>query len=88
MLKEVIIISSKRRIRKKSCTKKKRFDSFKEGNQKLHTVNYMAIQSGGIERILYKCTFCNGYHIGFHKKGRRNRKRPLPLNDSMERYTR
>ncbi len=59
-------MASKRRIRRKSCTGKKRYLSIEEAQ----------IQIGVIKRTTgdksrfnhYHCKFCNGIHIG-HAKG-------------------
>ena len=69
-------MASKRRLRRRSCTSKQR-----------HTKDeaYGALRSmskrGRINQVtnVYKCTFCNGYHIG-----RTSQKQQQAKRDSMQ----
>ena len=49
-------MSSKRRIRRKSCERKHRFESLEEAQ---------VVRDGmAVRRNVYRCQFCGGYHIG------------------------
>lgn len=55
-------MSSKRRIRRKSCTGKQRFLSEAEARQAIKALT----RSKGWQGLLtpYRCQFCNGFHFG------------------------
>ena len=49
----------------KGCKSKKKYNTFEEANEKLVYAN-----SGDNNISIYKCKFCDGYHLGhsrFHK---------------------
>ena len=50
-------MSSKRRIRRRSCTYKVRHGNFKEAMSHVR-------EAGGFPYHTYKCKFCGGYHVG------------------------
>jgi hypothetical protein len=54
-------MGSKRRVRRRSCGTKKKYDTMSEA---LEGMRY-AIASGPCERMrVYKCQFCHKYHFG------------------------
>lgn len=53
-------MSCKRRLRRKSCTRKKRHDTKEQAHALLH---YMKKYRGYNGKV-YHCKFCNGWHIG------------------------
>ncbi len=56
-------MSSKRRIRRKSCTGKTRYLSFKEAEHAM--TGFIRRQSGSDWPLSpYRCKFCNGFHFG------------------------
>lgn len=57
-------MASKRRLRRKSCEGKKKFD-----NQTDAIKTVMRMKSDGESVHAYKCNFCNGWHVGhYHKR--------------------
>ena len=53
-------MTSKRRIRRASCTGKVRFDSAHDAQQ----AAYAACRRSGQWIVAYGCKFCGGHHIG------------------------
>lgn len=51
-------MSSKRRVRRKSCERKKRYETSAEAG------NVLKFYTVGSGYHVYKCDFCGGYHIG------------------------
>lgn len=51
-------MASKRKIRRKSCTRKVRYET--ENDAKTEVISNSAIRGC----LVYKCRFCNGFHIG------------------------
>jgi len=60
-------MSSKRRLRKKICTSKVKFESNDDARKALGRMFVRGHIDGRMD--VYKCKFCSGYHIG-HSKGR------------------
>lgn len=54
------IMSSKRRIRRKSCEGKKRYDNEAEARKQCNWFWY----ERDARLNVYKCKFCGGFHIG------------------------
>jgi len=59
-------MASKRRIRRKSCTGKQRHLSAAAGQAH---IAHLHRRFGYSRMDVYRCSFCNGYHVG-HAKGR------------------
>lgn len=73
--------ASKRHVRRKSCTAKKRFDTIEDARR---AVGYMKMHKGGttdhrhgnfsvFDIHAYECDYCGKYHVGhkpFHKSGK------------------
>jgi hypothetical protein len=60
-------MSSKRRIRRKCCEGKKRYDSKEEAGKDL----YILVKTTSTtfkEMNIYRCRFCHKYHIGHKPK--------------------
>lgn len=55
-------MSSKRRIRRKSCTGKVRHASVEAGQREIHRLHRAHGYDGRMN--CYRCPFCNGWHIG------------------------
>lgn len=55
-------MSSKRRIKRRTCSQKRRYETYEEAwHQVLYLYRVQAVQT---RRVVYRCQFCNGYHIG------------------------
>jgi hypothetical protein len=54
-------MASKRNIRRRSCGKKIRFDSFER------TSAFLSEKKGAHGYQIYKCAFCGGWHFGHMK---------------------
>lgn len=52
-------MSSKRRIRRKQCTRKKRYDYMAEA-----VWVAKQLRAKGHKVRAYRCTFCGGWHVG------------------------
>lgn len=59
-------MSSKRRLRRKSCTGKSKHPSMEVAYAALRSL--LKVNPGTPFMTPYKCQFCGGYHIG-HAKG-------------------
>ena len=57
-------MSSKRRLRRRSCTSKKRYGSVEIAKREAQTISSLL----GSFWLPYKCDFCNGYHVGRPKR--------------------
>ena len=59
-------MSSKRRLRRKSCTGKRKYNSKVEAEDS----RFSLIRRGKVDGYLdsYKCKFCDGYHLGRSNK--------------------
>lgn len=53
-------MSSKRRLRRRSCTSKKRYDNAIDAQR---DADDLRAKYGGIW-LSYSCRFCSGYHVG------------------------
>lgn len=60
-------MSSKRAIRRHSCTKKIRFSSMEKA------IEFMKSRGNNKNEVAYKCEFCGGYHFG-HLPGKKVKK--------------
>lgn len=60
-------MASLRRIRRNSCTGKRRYLTAQEGQEAIFWLNRRRGYQGRMD--VYRCRFCNGYHIG-HSKGK------------------
>lgn len=59
-------MSSKRAIRRRSCTGKQRHGTAAEGHAHVHSLR----RTKDCARMdVYQCPFCNGFHVG-HAKAR------------------
>jgi hypothetical protein len=56
-------VASKRRIRRKQCSKKNRFDTRELAHAAMHRLLRSGSKHGGWLHV-YPCRFCNGYHFG------------------------
>lgn len=56
-------MASKRRIRRKQCGRKKRFDNHDLAMDAMHSLIRSGKKDGGFLHI-YSCRFCGGYHFG------------------------
>ncbi len=63
-------MSSKRRIRRRSCTRKVRHLSPEAGQAAVRVLHARHGYDGRMD--VYRCPFCNGYHVG-HARGQRGR---------------
>jgi len=61
-------VASKRRIRRKSCTGKQRHAAVADGQAHIAQLHRRFRYSGRMD--VYRCRFCNGFHVG-HSKGQR-----------------
>ncbi len=61
-------MSSKRRIRRRNCDKKKRYVTIEEANGARTSL----WKNGERGLNIYKCQFCNGYHIGHRNRNQAN----------------
>ena len=61
-------MASKRRIRRKACGKKIRYETAKDAGAGRHALNRSKGYQGQMN--VYRCPFCGGYHIG-HAGGTR-----------------
>ena len=59
-------MASKRRIRRKSCTGKQRHATPAKGHAHIARLHRSKGWQGRMD--VYRCRFCNGYHVG-HSKG-------------------
>jgi len=66
-------MASKRRIRRRSCQRKKRFPTSAAALDAMHQVIRSGKKNGGYLHI-YSCRFCGGYHFG-HAAGSNSEKR-------------
>lgn len=55
-------MSSKRAIRRRSCTRKVRHADHVAAGAAIHELNCRRGYQGRMD--IYRCKFCNGYHIG------------------------
>ncbi len=83
-------MASKRRIRRKSCTRKRRYSSFEWAQADLQRFNILNPRGpNNFLRHVYKCQFCGGYHIGTPKAPKRapseRNKSGLPLAERIQR---
>jgi hypothetical protein len=62
MDKGVTAMASKRGIRRKSCTGKRRYVTVKEAKYAIYTLTRAKGYTGTMNT--YMCPFCNGYHVG------------------------
>lgn len=53
---------SKRRIRRRQCTNKQRFDTSAEAGYSAYLLTKSGKSRGAVH--VYKCKFCGKYHIG------------------------
>ncbi len=60
-------MASKRRIRRKSCARKRRFDSHELAAAAMRHVIFAGKKRGGFLHV-YHCKFCKGYHFGHMMK--------------------
>lgn len=56
-------MASKRRIRRRQCSGKGRFDTHAAASAAMHSVIRAGKARGGLLHI-YRCQFCGGYHFG------------------------
>ena len=56
-------MASKRKIRRRQCTGKQRFESHGDASNAMHNLIRRGRKRGGYLHV-YKCQFCNGYHFG------------------------
>lgn len=56
-------MASKRRVRRRQCGRKQRFESHTQAMDAMHSVIRAGKTRGGWLHI-YHCRFCNGYHFG------------------------
>ncbi len=66
-------MSSKRRLRRRQCTHKRRFDNQPQAERMLGRLASIGRLRPGLH--VYHCPFCRGYHLGradkqFKQKGR------------------
>ena len=57
-----IEVSSKRRIRRRSCTGKKRYTTAPAAQAAISSLHHRKGYQGYMQ--VYRCSFCNGYHFG------------------------
>lgn len=60
-------MASKRRLRRKMCTRKKRYTTQQEGWNQIWHIRQEKKRAGipgGQQLHVYKCDFCGGWHIG------------------------
>ena len=55
-------MSSKRRIRRRSCTGKKRYTTGAAAQAAISSLHHRKGYQGYMQ--VYRCSFCNGYHFG------------------------
>ena len=83
-------MSSKRRIRRKSCTRKRRYESFEQALADLRRFNYANKRGpNNYKKQVYgPCQFCGGFHIGTPKPKKRasweRNKSGLPLAERLQ----
>lgn len=61
-------MASKRRIRRKKCKRKKRHRSEDDAVTELKRLQALGILT--MQHGVYKCKFCNGWHIGRRPKSK------------------
>lgn len=61
-------MASKRRIRRKSCEKKRRYESYAQALYHLKKYDEMnSFHLNSRSKVVYPCSFCGGFHIGTPK---------------------
>lgn len=55
-------MASKRRLKRKSCTGKVKYETFEEANRVLF--NFKRFKKEKSPMSVYRCKFCNGFHFG------------------------
>lgn len=60
-------MASKRRIRRKMCGKKRRYNTQEEAVKAIYHARLGGVVTGKI--TAYKCPFCGGFHWGHKPKG-------------------
>ena len=61
-------MASKRRIRRKSCERKRRYPTYESAYG--HLLKYQRMNVGHLNsrrKVVYTCSFCGGFHIGTPK---------------------
>ena len=84
-------MASKRRIRRKSCERKRRYSTFEHAQADLQRFNLLNPRGpNNFRKQVYgPCQFCKGYHIGTPKAPKRaphdRNKSGLPLSERLQR---
>lgn len=60
---------SRRRIRARTCERKRRYETSREAED---VARHRRQESGELDLEIYPCAFCDGWHIG-HAQPRRSR---------------
>lgn len=60
-------MASKRRLRRKQCGHKRRYENHDQATVAMHQIIQAGKKRGGWLRV-YRCRFCNGYHFGHAMK--------------------
>jgi hypothetical protein len=61
-------MASKRRIRRRQCSGKKRYATHQEAEGIMFKVIHSGKKRGGWLHV-YSCRFCGGYHFGHRQRG-------------------
>lgn len=64
-------MASKRRIRRRQCNNKKRFETSGEAGYLAYKLMSNGKDRGSVVHV-YRCKFCGGYHVGHMQRGTKN----------------